>query len=83
MIKSALTYRTECEQIRKNLATIRFNMDLFKMLRNIEKMVSELGKLEADCRHQTKQYKLEDPSNRIAKSIDHLEKLILMAKLMD
>ena len=83
MVKSALTYRTECEQIRKNLSTIRFNMDLFKMLQNIEKMVSELGKLETECRHQTKQYRLEEPSIKIAKSIDHLQKLIFMAKLMD
>jgi hypothetical protein len=53
------------------------------MLQNIEKMVSELGKLETECRHQTKQYRLEEPSIKIAKSIDHLQKLILMAKLMD
>lgn len=53
------------------------------MLRNIEKMVTELSKLEVNCRHHSKTYQLEEPSKKIENSIDHLEKLILMARLMD
>lgn len=80
---NALTYRKKCDQLRKDLKSIRFNMDLLRMLRNIEEMVTELGKLEVQCRHHTKTYQLEKPSEKIAQSIDHLEKLILMARLMD
>jgi len=80
---TALQYRQKVETIRANLRTIRFNMDLHTMLRNIDKMVTEYGKLEVQCRHHTKRYQLEEPSKKIANSIDHLEKLMLMAKLMD
>jgi len=80
---TALNYRKQCDQLRKDLKSIRFNMDLHKMLGNIEKMVTELSKLEVSCRHHTKQYQLEEPSKNIAQSINHLEKLILMARLMD
>jgi hypothetical protein len=80
---TALTFRQKCDHLRKDLRSIRFNMDLLRMLRNIEEMVTELGKLEVQCRHHTKTYQLEKPSEKIAQSIDHLEKLILMAKLMD
>lgn len=83
MYISALTYRQKCDHLRKDLRSIRFNMDLHKMLGNIEKMVTELSKLEVSCRHHTKQYQLEEPSKNIAQSINHLEKLILMARLMD
>lgn len=83
MYLSALSHRQKCVFLDKELRSIRFNMDLFKMLRNIEKMVTELSKLEVQCRHHTKHYQLTKPSEKIAQSIDHLEKLILMAKLMD
>ena len=81
--RSALSYRQQCETIRHSLKTIRFNGDLHKMLRNIEKMVTDLSKLEVNCRHHSKTYQLEEPSKKIENSIDHLEKLILMARLMD
>lgn len=80
---TALTFRQKCDHLRKDLRSIHFNMDLHKMLGNIEKMVTELSKLEVSCRHHTKQYQLEEPSKNIAQSINHLEKLILMARLMD
>ena len=82
-IITALSARQKCDELRKLLATIRYNPDLHKMLRNIETMCTELSRLETNCRHHTKQYQLEEPANKVIKSLDHLEKLILVAKLMD
>ena len=80
---TALEARRHCEKLRYDLSTIRYNPDLHKMLKNIESMCTELSKLETSCRHHTKRYQLEEPANRINQSIDHLAKLIIVAKLMD
>ena len=80
---TALSARQKCDELRRLLKTVRYNNDLHKMLKNIESMVTDLGKREAECRHHTKTYQLEEPANKVIKSLDHLEKLILVAKLMD
>lgn len=80
---TAIEARQKCEELRKMLRAVNYNADLHHMLKNIEKMVTDLSKLEVQCRHHTKRYQLEEPAIKVGKSIDHLEKLILMAKLMD
>lgn len=82
-IISAISARQQCDKIRRDLKSIRYNPDLHKMLKNIESMVTELSKLETQCRHHTKRYQLDEPTKKLAQSIDHLEKLIIVAKLMD
>jgi hypothetical protein len=52
------------------------------MFSNIGSMVSELSKLEVTFRRTQKYSMLDDKVAEINKAIDHLEKLILMAKLM-
>jgi hypothetical protein len=80
---TALQAREKCNELRNLLKTIRYNPDLHKMLKNIESMCTDLSRLETSCRHHTKTYQLEEPANKVIKSLDHLEKLILVAKLMD
>jgi len=82
-LPTAIQFRQKCDILRRDLRSIRFNMDLYKMLANIDTMVTNLSRLEVECRHHTKRYVLEEPSKKVANSIDHLEKLILMAQLMD
>lgn len=82
-IISAISARQRCDKIRRDLKSIRYNPDLHKMLKNIESMVTELSKLETQCRHHTKRYQLDEPTKKLSQSIDHLEKLIIVAKLMD
>lgn len=82
-IHTAISFRQKSEDLRKLLRSIRYNPDLHKMLKNIDSMITELSKLEASCRHHTKRYHLEEPMIKVNKSLDHLEKLILVAKLMD
>ena len=68
--------------MRTQLDGLPYNSDLHKMLKNIEKMVDELSKVEVEARRIRNTSYLIDRVNDINKSIDHLEKLILMASLM-
>jgi predicted nuclease with TOPRIM domain len=52
------------------------------MHKNIDKMVSELSKLEVNLRRTGKFEMLDDRVSEINKAINHLEKLLLMANLM-
>lgn len=83
-ITTALEGIEVCDQLRKELSQIRYNPDLQKMLKNIKGMVTEVSKLEVECRRaHNKSVLLEIPLKNLNESVDHLQKLILMAKLMD
>lgn len=64
------------------LNTIPYNPDLRVLLKNINGMVTELSKLEVAFRRTQKYSLLEDKVTQINDAISHLEKLILIAKLM-
>lgn len=81
-ITTALDFQTVSDTLRKELRSIGYNPDLNKMYLNIESMVRELSKLEVMARRSHKSNITIDKINEINKAIDHLEKLIMMAKLM-
>lgn len=64
------------------MSTIGYNPDLQKMFKNIDKMVTELSKLEVTFRRTQKYSFLDDKVLQINNAISHLEKLILIAQLM-
>lgn len=82
-IESALQGREVCDGLRKDLRKIRYNPDLNKMFHNIEKMVTEISKLEVECRRSTHRFILDEPLANLNKAVHHLRNLILMAKLME
>lgn len=82
-IKTALEGREVCDKLRSDLSKIRYNPDLNKMLKNIEKMVTEVSKLEVICRRTVSQVILERPLRELNESVTHLQKLILIAQLME
>lgn len=82
-IKTALDGIEVCDRLRKELSQIRYNPDLQKMLKNINGMVTQISKLEVECRRAHSRTILETPLKKVNESVDHLQKLILMAKLMD
>lgn len=81
-IERALDWNKVSDDLRSQLGTVGYNPDLRKMFKNIDGMVTELSKLEVSFRRTQKYTMLEDKVAEINKAIDHLEKLILMAKLM-
>jgi len=81
-IEHALDWDKVSTDLRQQLSKIDYNPDLKRMFRNIEKMVTELSKLEVSFRRSGKYSILEDKVIEINTAINHLEKLILMAQLM-
>lgn len=81
-IERALDWNKVSDDLRSQLGTIAYNPDLRKMHKNIDNMITELSKLEVSFRRSQKYSMLDDKVAEINKAIDHLEKLILMAKLI-
>lgn len=82
-IKQATDWQTVSTKIRRELNDIKYNPDLYKMLKNIDAMVTEVSKLEVTYRRTTTRTALTEKLADTNKAITHLEKLILMAKLMN
>lgn len=81
-IERALDWDIVSNQLTTQMSSIGYNPDLQKMLSNITKMVTELSKLEVTFRRTQKYSVLDDRVLQINNAINHLEKLILMARLM-
>jgi hypothetical protein len=82
-IKQATDWQTVSTKIRRELTEIKYNPDLYKMLKNIDAMVTEISKLEVIYRRTISRPALDAKLADANKAITHLEKLILMAKLMN
>ena len=82
-IESSLDWVTVESKLSKEISSIGFNPDLNKMLANIGPMVTELSRLEVTARRTHKTTYCTEQLEKINKAIDHLEKLLLIAKLMN
>jgi len=81
-IERAIDWNDVSNELKSQLSGVDFNPDLRKMFGNIDKMVTELSKLEVNIRRTQKYSLLDDRVLQINNAIAHLEKLILVAKLM-
>lgn len=81
-IKTSLEFQSVTDKLRKELKSINYNKDLHKMYFNIETMITDLSKLEIVARRLHKSDMTLSKVDDINKAINHLEKLIVMAKLM-
>lgn len=81
-IERAIDWNQVSNGLKRQLSTIGYNPDLYKMYKNIDSMVTELSKLEVTTRRYQKNNLTTDRVIEINNAINHLEKLILMAKLM-
>lgn len=82
-LHSALDWQTISAKLRKDLAKLSYNPDLKTMLNNIEAMVKELSKEEVIARRTRRTYSTEKQVDKINKAISHLDKLILIAQIMN
>jgi len=69
-------------KLRLEMSAVGYNSDLHRMLGNIDKMVSELSKIEVEARRTRSTVLYKERLDAINAAIDRLEKLVLMAKLM-
>ena len=81
-IERAIDWNQVSIELSAQMNGIGYNPDLHRMHKNIDKMVSELSKLEVNLRRTGKYNILDDKVSDINTAINHLEKLILMANLM-
>lgn len=81
-IERAIDWNQVSIELSKQMNGIGYNPDLVRMHKNIDKMVTEVSKLEVNLRRTGKYNMLDDRVAEINKAITHLEKLILMANLM-
>lgn len=68
--------------LRVEMKSIGYNHDLEKMVRNIDKMVADLSRLEVLVRRTRNTVTHTEKVEQINSTIDHLRKFVLMAKLM-
>jgi hypothetical protein len=81
-IQTSLDWQSVHSDLRTQIGQLPYNPDLRKMLNNISDMVSELSSLEVETRRLNKPEYSKEKVDSINKAIDHLEKLLLIAKLM-
>ena len=81
-IERAIDWNKVSSDLSSQMNGIGYNPDLHRMHKNIDKMVTELSKLEVAIRRTGKFNMLDDKVADINKAINHFEKLLLMANLM-
>ena len=81
-IERAIDWNQVSIDLSSQMNGIGYNSDLVRMHRNLDKMVTELSKLEVNLRRTGKFEMLDARVAEINKAIDHFEKLLLMANLM-
>jgi hypothetical protein len=81
-IERAIDWNQVSIDLSSQMNGIGYNPDLVRMHRNLDKMVTELSKLEVNLRRIGKFEMLDTRVAEINKAINHFEKLLLMANLM-
>lgn len=81
-IENSLEWSDVRSSLVNQLDSIGYNPDLRKMLKNIDSMVIEFSKLEVESRRTRKNTYSDIQKDKINTAIDHLEKLLLIAKLI-
>ncbi len=81
-IESSLDWLEVGGELTRQLNKLPYNPDLRKFIHNIDIMVTELSKYEVEARRINKPQYTKEKVDEINKAIDHLEKLILIARLV-
>jgi len=79
--KTAIEARKVLDDLRYQARQLNYNKDIRKLLSNAEKLVSILGDAEVRARQLHKDYMTDKPRQDLAKSIDYIEKLLLILRL--
>jgi hypothetical protein len=76
-IQSALDWPEVRNELRASLAKISYNHDLYKMLSNIDNMITELSKAEVTARQRKNDVVVTKHIKSINESIQYVEKMLL------
>lgn len=78
---TAVEAKNHVAELRKGLNGV-YNLDLYKLLDNMDAMVTDLSKLEVKHRRNNKAGSLMKQREKITQAIDYFNKMLLMYKLM-
>ena len=81
-IETSLDWGEVGAELTRQLNKLPYNPDLRKFIHNIDIMVTDLSKLEVESRRIHKPEYTKEKVEAINQAINHLEKLILIARLM-
>ena len=76
-IQNALEWPVVRNELRIALAKIASNHDLYKLLSNVDKMVTELSKAEVQARQRKNDVVVETQLTHINDSIQYIQKMLL------
>lgn len=82
-IESSLDWGEVGGELTRQLNKLPYNRDLRKFINNIDHMIVDLSKAEVEARRINKLEYTKEKVDSINQAIDHLEKLILIAQLMN
>lgn len=83
MVTDTTTAIKKLDDLSIQLKNIRYNPDLHKIKKNIESMITELSKQEVIARRTKKSNHCQKILEEINQSVDYLEKLILVATIVN
>lgn len=83
MVTDTTTAIKKLDDLSIQLKNIRYNPDLHKIKKNIESMITELSKQEVIARRTKKSNHCQKILEEINQSVDYLEKLILVATIIN
>ena len=79
--KTALEASYILDDLRKQARQLHYNKDIFKLIKNAEKLLNELGSAEVRARQLHKDYLANKPRENLEQSIDYIEKMLLILRL--
>jgi hypothetical protein len=82
-IQTSLDWGEVGVELTRQLNKLPYNPDLRKFIHNIDIMITELSKAEVEARRINKLEYTKEKVDEINKAIDHFEKLLLIAQLMN
>ena len=71
------------DELYGEMKRFRYNSDLYRMHKNIQKMVNELGKAEVLVRQTHKDAKFLQQKQQLIEAMDRFEKLLLIMALTE
>ena len=70
------------DDLRQQARQLNYNKDIQKLIRNAEQQLTELGRAEVHARQLQRPKMVDKHSADLAKSIDYIQKMLLILKLI-
>lgn len=83
MVTNSIEALKKIEELKFQTKKIKFNPDIYLIIRNIDNLISNLSKKEVLVRQTKRPYIVEKELTQLNEAFKYLEQLILIATLVD